>query len=430
MIFPASSDCPLRTSNAPPRPGAHVVHVALPRPDAIVVVQLRRVRRLREAEHREKGRIAARDRMLELAAAGHDASADAAPHQVFAREAIHRANLVAKLRRRRRHRRIHDEIRYLVVRRRRLQVGRAARRCDHRVAAVDANVERRDQALVRRIERAHEGEPEQRRVHVVVDALAQQVVGLPAASGVAVDAKAWTAWILRLRAVLQPIEEHARRANGIGKRAPQCGELIAIQQIDVRVCGAEQRRVDREEEAQPLDLEIVDIAIVRLLGMRAEDELSILDDVPGLFGEDGLEPECAELIGDLDAVVAARKGRGDESRRRRGEVDIAHVDTLEPGVADRPGSRTPACSMTRIRAACRSRRRRASRSAITPDVLIDPRTCRFGQMNGARQPEIVPSCEASSELHRRLRSRCALASIRRLTWAGSVPRRRVLFVLG
>src|SRR6185312_13291076 len=127
--------------------------------------------------------------------------------------------------------------------------------------------------------------------------------------------------ILRLRAELKPIEQHARRPDRIGERSAQSSELGAVEQVDVRIRRAEQRRIYREEKAQSLDLKVVDVALVPLLGARGEGELARLRDVSRLLGEYRSHAQRAELVGDLQAVVAARQRRRDEARGGRREVD-------------------------------------------------------------------------------------------------------------
>ena len=83
-----------------------------------------------------------------------------------------------------------------------------------------------------------------------------------------------------------------------------------VQNVDVRerTAAAEQRGIDREEEAQAFDLVVVDVAAARLLRGAADRELARLTDVALLLREDRLKTERTELIRDLEAVVSASAG--------------------------------------------------------------------------------------------------------------------------
>ena len=308
---------------------SEVERVAEPRPDAIVVVEFGRIHRLRQAEHLEERRIRADDRMLELTTARDDANARGAAHELLARDAVDGADLAIERRGGWAEVRLPDEVCDLCVRRHEAVVGRTARGRPHGVATVEPNVVRDDEPLVGFHKRADERDPELRPIQVVVDAFAQQIVRLRAAAGIALNAEARSVGILGLCAELQAVHEHARRSERVRQRIAQRRELPAVQNVDIRIRSAEQRRIDGEEETSRLDLPVLDLAIRGLLAARADRVVPVLNDVARLSREDRTNLQVAELIDRLESVVSARKRRGDEPRGRRRKGDVADVDALE-----------------------------------------------------------------------------------------------------
>ena len=109
----------------------------------------------------------------------------------------------------------------------------------------------------------HDRDPELRRIDVVVDALAQQLVRLVAAirRPQPVHREARTVRVGRLAADLQAVDRDLGRTNvPLVEQRAEAVHLLAVEDVDVRVLAAEQRRVDGEEEAPLLDLVILDVA--------------------------------------------------------------------------------------------------------------------------------------------------------------------------
>src|SRR3954447_20460011 len=98
--------------------------------------------------------------------------------------------------------------------------------------------------------------------------------------------------------------------EGVGQGRPGGRHSPRVEDIDVRIRAAEQLRIDGEEEAARLELEILDLAIDRLEGAVADGENPVANDVALLLGENRLDPHRSDLGDGLQTVVAAGDSRG------------------------------------------------------------------------------------------------------------------------
>ena len=142
-----------------------------------------------------------------------------------------------------------------------------------------------------------------------------------------------------------------------------------VQNVDVgeRAAAAEERGVDREEEAKAFDLIVVDVAAARLLRGAADRELARLTDVALLLREDRLKTERTELIRDLEAVVSGRQVGRQKSRWRGRERHVADVDALP----------------SRPRGALVVQRQRVGRVELALHVVVDVHVPAVGDDAGA-----------------------------------------------
>ena len=80
-----------------------------------------------------------------------------------------------------------------------------------------------------------------------------------------------------------------------GSAADKRRELATVEDVDVRIRGAEQQRIDGEEEPPRLDLIVLDVARLLLDRPVADDELDVLHDVALLLRGDGRERHRTDL---------------------------------------------------------------------------------------------------------------------------------------
>ena len=191
-----------------------VVRIGGTRPQAVFEIEARGVHRLRESEHLEECCITAGGRFFLLTGTAHDAKRGGASHQFVTANPVHRAYFSAKCRSAGHHVGIGDEVCGLVGARA-LHIGRAARGRVDRVAPVDAHRVRRDEPFICLAQRAHEREPQLRRIEVVVHAFAQHIVRLAALARIANEPKAWAVGVLRLCAELHAVQHHATRTERV-----------------------------------------------------------------------------------------------------------------------------------------------------------------------------------------------------------------------
>src|SRR4029079_2375439 len=98
-------------------------------------------------------------------------------------------------------------------------------------------------------ERTDECDPQQRRVSVIINTLAQVLVDL-AASGARVSdqPELGAIGIRRLAADQQAVEEDSGGTQGVGQRRGKRRHAPRVQNVDVRLGGAKQAGIDGEKE--------------------------------------------------------------------------------------------------------------------------------------------------------------------------------------
>ena len=310
--------------------GRAVVGIGGPRPEPVLDVEVRGVDRLRKAEHLEEGRGAATRRLLLVARSAHDAQACRAAHDFLATHAIHRPNFATKGRGAGHHIGIEDEIgRLVAIGAGVLKIRRSRRQGQRRVHAVHAHRVRDNEPFVALVQRPDERKPELRRIEVVIDAFAQHVVRLPAAARITEHPQARSVGILRLRAELHAIQNKPARPNGVGQRGGDGCELVAIEDVDARVCAGEERGVHREEKTARFDLVVLDLALRALHRALADVEHAVADDIALLLRGDPSHAKPSELRDRLESVIATRHATGQKACGRHGERDVAHLEPLD-----------------------------------------------------------------------------------------------------
>src|SRR6185437_4484356 len=157
-------------------------------------------------------------------------------------------------------------------------------------------------------------DPETRRIGVIVDALAQQLVHLSfLRARIAEDAKLRAVRIGWLAADQQPVYIDGCRPQRIGERGGEPCHLLPIQDVDVGISG-EQPGIDGKEETAWLKLVIFNRAIDSLQHVIADGKDSVSHDVSLLLRDDAAKLDSLTEVGDrLDAVVAARDRGSDEA---------------------------------------------------------------------------------------------------------------------
>ena len=266
---------------------------------------------------------------LVFAAAGDDLEGDTLPPQIRSAEAIYASDLTIEGWIPGLNVGIPNQVGDLIPLVGEGEIGRAAGGGVDGVASPNAHSIGDNEPFVVKRQRTDERDPQQRRIGVVVDALAQVLIDLTASrSRIADNPELRAVGIGRLSTDQQTIKKDFRRTQGVGERGGERGHPACVENVDVGIRTTKQPRVNRKEKATRLELIILDLAIDRLQRTVANGEDAVANDVALLLGENRLHAHCADLGDRLDSVVPAGNAGGDVARRRRLEGYVADLEAL------------------------------------------------------------------------------------------------------
>ena len=220
------------------------VRVGGTRPETVFEVEGGAVGFLRETEELEESRRSTRcfvrRLLLVLACASDDFYNHALSADFGPAEPVNAADFTVERRIGWSHPRIPEEIGELLGVGSVLEVGRSAGADVNRVPAVDADAIRDDEPLAVERQRAQQGDPELRRIHVVIHSFPEPLVHLSAAGQrIAKDAELRTAGRRRLAADEKTVEENLRRAESVRQGHCECRHPPAVEDVNVGVRRAE-----------------------------------------------------------------------------------------------------------------------------------------------------------------------------------------------